>query len=101
MSDILLDFVAILKLFTAGVMFFGGIFLAICYCCFFRDIDQIKLAPEYDKKTIDALNIEETQTSCEDGVDEEALPQKKSLENESFSVEDEIKGTNEQPKISV
>ena len=100
MSDILLDFVAILKLFTAGVMCFGGIFLAIGYCCFFRDIDQIKLAPEYDKKTIDA-NIEETQTSCVDGVGEEALPQKKSLENESFSVVDEIKGTKEQPKISV
>ena len=81
-------------------MFFGGIFLAICYCCFFRDIDKIKFAPEYFKKTIEE-NIEEGQTSYEGSVGEEVLPQKKSLENESFSVEDETKGTKKQPKISV
>lgn len=76
----------------------GGIFLAIFYCCILRDIDDIKLGPEYGNKTLGEY-IEETQTaSCEDTASEDALPQKKSFENESCSVEDETKSANEQPK---
>ena len=81
MSDILLDFIAILKLFTAGVICVGGILLAICYCCFLRDIDDIKLGPEYSKKTIEEY-VEEV-TGCEENAGEDALSQKKSFENES------------------
>lgn len=98
MSDILLDFIAILKLFTAGVICVGGILLAICYCCFLRDIDDIKLGPEYSKKTVEDY-VEEV-TGCEENAGEDALPQKKSFENESCYVEDETKDTDEQKKVS-
>ncbi len=98
MSTVLVDFVAILKLFTAGLMCVGGIFLAIFYCCILRDIDDIKLGPEYGEKKLGEY-IEETQTSCDETAQEDALPQKKSFENESCSVEDETKSTNEKLKV--
>lgn len=92
MSAIPLDFLSILKLFTAAIMCFGGIVLCICYCCFLRDIDDIKLGPQFSKKTIqEYIGCDEAQTSQADVGEETALPEKKSFENESCTAEDETK----------
>lgn len=98
MSEMLLDFLAILKLFTAGIMCVGGIALTICYCCFLRDIDDIKLGPQFSKKTIQEYIENEEAQSGQDETAEDAPPKKKSFENESCTVEDETKGAKESQK---
>lgn len=90
-----MDFVAILKLFTAGVMCVAGILLAVCYCCCLRNIDDInELGADLGKKTF------EDYIENEESAGDDALAQKKSFENECYTVEDETKSPNEQPKKS-
>lgn len=94
MSEILMDFVTILKLFTAAVMFVGGILLAVCFCCCLRDVDSPSELGVADsgKKTFDECI--ENKESAPQG--EDASAQK----NECYIVEDETKSPNEQPENS-
>lgn len=90
MSEILMDFVTIVKLFTAAVMCVSGILLAVCYCCCLRDVnDPNELAvADLGEKTFDeCIENEESATP----VGEDAVAQKKSFENECYAVEDETK----------
>lgn len=98
MSEILGDFVTIVKLFTAAVMCVAGILLAVCYCCCLRDVDDSSELGVADlgKKTFDGCT--ETEESKQPGDD--ALAQKKSFKNKCYTVEDETKSPGEHPKNS-
>lgn len=98
MSEILVDFVTIVKLFTAAVMCVVGILLAVCYCCCLRDADdpsELGVA-DLGKKTFDGCI--ENDESKQPGDD--ALAQKKSFKNNCYTVEDETKSPDEQPENS-
>lgn len=92
MSEILMDFVTIVKLFTAAVMFVGGILLAVCFYCCLRDVDSLSELGVADsgKKTFDECI--ENKESAPQGEDAQ--------KNECYTVEVETKSPNEQPENS-
>ena len=84
MSEILGDFVTIVKLFMAAVMCFCGILLAVFYGCCLRDVDEPNElgVADLNMKTFDECI--ENEESVPQGND----AQKKSFENECYTVED-------------
>jgi len=94
MSEIMMDLVTTVKLFTAAVMFVGGILLAVCFCCCLRDIDtpsELGVA-DSGKKTFDECI--ENKESAPQGEDASAQ------RNKCYTVKDETISPNEQPENS-
>ena len=101
MSEILVDFMTIVKLFTATLMCAGGIFLAICYCCCLRDVNEPSELDvvELGKKNFDEC-IENEETGTPPAGEDASVAQKKAFKNKCYTVEDESKRPDGQPENS-
>lgn len=98
MADIDLDYLSILRLFTAGMMCVGGIAFAVLYCCFpIQDIDDLLPKGESKKLQEEYLEAGEADLDEKCDKDEKGVLKNKafwSMGNESCHVEDEANDGN-------